>query len=558
MNTLTMKKNSRKYYILTILYGELREHRYGEFYQLCEAANITNDELVRKLHTRRNLGLPFREMIYYDMMMVLIDRVMEDSALEELFSQLFKPRFPKATELYSDVCAYYVKYKKTTLPDAICDRKDALNKNEDNFFQYLLGRDDTPFTIERSASDYNNQMKYMDFLFYMTEDEALDKVLNVIKFKNSDESVYPSRQYDRLIKLRKEKLAEYLQVDENQLASTIHAIMDIDKTETGAALRRGIGGLIEQVGKRTITSQNGSWGWHDELIAPTSIIKSSPEYKPDVEKIIDNYYKSVMISDILPEVDKNNIEKVYESKYTKIEIARGSFCGSIENDYQAILYMYEMSRIYKMFAVMMEQYYRDFSWEKITGKNFEQRYQMIVNDYKNVVSTKDAQIASLARENESLSIKQIGDKDEIAKKYEAQVKKLNKDVEDREHEILRLKGQIAAQNEFIELLNKPEEQEIEFEPDIEALQTKRYLFVGAADEALPELRRKFPNSKFAISETTNISAVEVDAVVFLIRWMSHSMFYKIKSITKLAELPWVYCNTKSFNQICYDMQSGLF
>lgn len=154
--------------------------------------------------------------------------------------------------------------------------------------------------------------------------------------KNSNESVYPSRQYDRLIKLRKEKLAEYLRVDENQLASTIHATMDIIKSESGAPLRKGIGGLVEQIGKRTITSQNGSWGWHDELISPRNIIKDSPEYKPDVEKIIDNYYKSVMLSEIIPEADKNNKENIRESKYTKIEIARGVFCGSIENDYQAM------------------------------------------------------------------------------------------------------------------------------------------------------------------------------------------------------------------------------
>lgn len=84
------------------------------------------------------------------------------------------------------------------------------------------------------------------------------------------------------------------------------------------------------------------------------------------------------------------------------------------------------------------------------------------------------------------------------------------------------------------------------------LQNKRFLFVGHIGEALPELKHKFPNSIFMESETASLSGVEVDAIVMLIKWMSHSMFYKIKS-SALAQAKTIMCNTKNIETILQKM-----
>ncbi len=51
------------------------------------------------------------------------------------------------------------------------------------------------------------------------------------------------------------------------------------------------------------------------------------------------------------------------------------------------------------------------------------------------------------------------------------------------------------------------------------------------------------------SETDNLSGIEVDAVVMLIKWMSHSMYYKIKSAGSLSQTKVIMCNSKNINII---------
>ena len=105
------------------------------------------------------------------------------------------------------------------------------------------------------------------------------------------------------------------------------------------------------------------------------------------------------------------------------------------------------------------------------------------------------------------------------------------------------------QEEFITELNK---NEIELQKNtysLETLQSKRYLFVGRIGDTLPELKHRFPNSLFMETESYNLSQIDVDAIVMLIKWMSHSMFYKLKSSRKLSNTKIIMCNTKNIDTI---------
>ena len=57
------------------------------------------------------------------------------------------------------------------------------------------------------------------------------------------------------------------------------------------------------------------------------------------------------------------------------------------------------------------------------------------------------------------------------------------------------------------------------------------------------------------SETDDISNVSADAVVMLIRNMSHKMFFKYKASPNVNSLPVVYCNTRNMENIYSDMYS---
>ena len=53
---------------------------------------------------------------------------------------------------------------------------------------------------------------------------------------------------------------------------------------------------------------------------------------------------------------------------------------------------------------------------------------------------------------------------------------------------------------------------------------------------------------FLDSPAKDISA-DVDAVVFLIKYMSHALFYKVQNAASLNDVPRVYCNNRNINNI---------
>lgn len=101
-------------------------------------------------------------------------------------------------------------------------------------------------------------------------------------------------------------------------------------------------------------------------------------------------------------------------------------------------------------------------------------------------------------------------------------------IENKDSEIADLKRQLEYQERFISELNKTDSEDTSNTYDLELVQ--RFLVVGYISDVLPEIKHKFPNSIFMESKTSNLSGIEVDAVVMLIKWMMQSMFYRVKLI----------------------------
>ena len=59
------------------------------------------------------------------------------------------------------------------------------------------------------------------------------------------------------------------------------------------------------------------------------------------------------------------------------------------------------------------------------------------------------------------------------------------------------------------------------------------------------MRRRFPSSIFMETNTVDISQIKVDAVVYLIQAMGHSMYYKCKNTSALQEARVIYYNGRS-------------
>ena len=123
-----------------------------------------------------------------------------------------------------------------------------------------------------------------------------------------------------------------------------------------------------------------------------------------------------------------------------------------------------------------------------------------------------------------------------------------KKLDQKDEEIARLRKELALKDAYIELISQPDEEIATTAYDKDAVAAHKYLFVGRWQEAYPGLKKAFPNSVFLDSPAKDISA-DVDAVVFLIKYMSHALFYKVQNAASLNDVPRVYCNNRNINNI---------
>ena len=145
---------------------------------------------------------------------------------------------------------------------------------------------------------------------------------------------------------------------------------------------------------------------------------------------------------------------------------------------------------------------------------------------------------------------------QICQKHAHELAEKDRAIAERAGEIEKLQKQIQLQQEYLNLVNAAEEPDVAETLDISRLYGKRFLFVGKLHESNAKLKQAFPTSIFMETDTTNIKSLKVDGVVFLIRNMGHSMYYKVMQNNQFAELPKIYCNSRNINNIYQAMLLG--
>ncbi len=186
----------------------------------------------------------------------------------------------------------------------------------------------------------------------------------------------------------------------------------------------------------------------------------------------------------------------------------------------------------------------------------ENRYDRIIAEYEREASLQHSLYRSLQKENARLlELIKSKDRDPELEKF---TRESNKELERALKEIEHLKGVIRSQEDYIgEIVN--EQNEAEAGPvkplyDLSELQSKKYLFVSDVDSCFRELRRVFPGSTFMTANTDDISSIKVDAVVYLIKCMSHSMYYKVQNLYGASDVPIIRYNGKNLELLYQEMQ----
>lgn len=397
--TPEQRKQGRKYCILQLLSWDIDKARFDELQQLYETANIDNQKIVHKLYAKRNIGYFFTDMIYYDIMYVLVDEIMDNNSLEDFFKELYAKRFSHILTAFLNIEKEYD--LNNHIPDLFVKRFPKMKGIETVYYKYLVYASETFQDIEIfKGIDFEKDMYYLNYSFYMTDKDNED---TFFKF-NDDEEIFESKLFQKYLNNRKKDLAEYLNIQVMNLPRYIHNEMKshdrdgVDENDLGGTpLRGGCVGIAEYATKSIIVNKNGGNFWYELVTNDQTHFRGLLKYVPDVESIITYYYKSLIKSKFIDKKDS-------KENFTKITLSRECVSANPKDDFMGILFMYELDVLYKMFSTMMEKYYQDFSWEKITKTDLISRYEKILENQQKLLSEKNNKISELHRNITNLSL----------------------------------------------------------------------------------------------------------------------------------------------------------
>lgn len=178
--------------------------------------------------------------------------------------------------------------------------------------------------------------------------------------------------------------------------------------------------------------------------------------------------------------------------------------------------------------------------------------------YKEEVKKKERKIEEQKQEIESLKnvINALSKNDD--QKTDRSEKKLIREIKRLEGLLLKKDGEVdeaekrsAELLEYIELIESgydAEEETIDVSVNISDLQQKRFVFVcDNIDNIYPELRRRFKDSIFMESLNASPAYGKIDAVVFVTRHISHSLYFKAKSM--YDGIPMIHFTRKNIDEM---------
>lgn len=527
-----------------VLFGDVLDCNYERIQKLLEAEDISSEQMADMVDEQRYIKYDFEEMAFADLVCLLSNRIALNPMLGEMFVSLYSEKYCNVPQIVKSITKKGLAKNKRKI--------DRLSKEEVAFCFYLLmdigidsrwtglGLDFEAYSLLKAATHFGE-------VYLTSEYEGVEEALLALTFSETEDSIFQSRQFAKFLSKRMKEIAEFLGVEENEVNKTLAGDMvfsnDIEEKYYQSKAAKGISAqvLIENNGTSCWLGDFEGCGYRDE---------------PDIDRMIRSYYMIQVF--IMYEHAMDNT-----GRFTKLDLSRG-WDVNPERDVQGICYMYCLDVFCKMFNELMKEYYKAFFEGKFAPRDTAQDLQMEdrLNEQNLVIEKQKEQIASLEKQIVSLEAQSLKNKhmeresEKMLMECERKNQKLGKEIEKSNEEITHLKDFIESQNEFLAMLNQTEEGEVG-SVDMDMLQTKRYLFVGKTSEALPDLKKKFPGSVFMETETKDISGIHVNSIVFLTKWMSHGMYYKVRNSKIFREVPLANCNTKNIDRIYYDMDRQL-
>lgn len=542
------KEYMKKAFTIQMITEYQFRHNLECLQELYESAGFKdNRKLAERLRTDRKILFGPYENMYIDMIHLLADEIIVNKELADQYISIFEKRYNiNARSIVEKMSVDHIREQMGK--EKVRSLERTVQKMTTKYFGilhsyplaeeqflvfailYMLPVSQIAFPVKHSDDEYDRT------LTPFVAGDVIDKMYDGLLSEKMDwcESFLESDVYRKYIRKRISELAEAYDTDTSGLVSMIESFFSKDAN-------------VEEHYLRTVymfRRHHLSFHWREQVLYDSN---GKMKYKPDVMGIMEDYYRSCVIGCWLEEKC---------SEITKAGIL-GTKTEDPERDMDNIRGMCEVDVICQMYQDLLEEYYMNFSFDLLSNERMQEKYEKQLKDAEKEASVQNSHYQELQKENERLMglVKNMGkDADAAVRQYRRET---SKELETVSAENEKLKGLIKSQEEYIEALEKEEETVKMFRKpiyDLPALQSKKYLFVGHMDNDFGKLKKKFPNSVFMTENTDNISNINVDAIVYLIKCMSHSMYYKVQNQYGSSGMPIIRYNGNNLELLYQEMQ----
>ena len=530
------------YLMLRILLKDAYGPDYTFLRRMYNLLGITNEEIYEK-SSDPLISSHDSNAFFADLAVLIYDKAKEDTTVISTFTDVVKSVYPSYSAIPCDRLElrdyytivtdnnYFLKKQKFISEAYFEDSRDLFSRKKTMVRDYM-----------DSSLQFNSGEKvFEDPLYKKYLSRRLTELAEYCNKYYHRDDVTTENLYEVLFEGMRSHSAQLEDMMHDKQTRTLYfqVYAGITNMATRTVLRNG--------GPMLAYETNPMAAEHGEL------------YHPDVEEIVNDFYREYVRIEAYKHVTSHwdtvqdrgeKISKLYLSRMCVPEPAYVLNC---------IQFLFNIDILNHLYEKLKKRYYLSFSWEKQnymaasqTMQDTITELQGFLKDYQTRLDSANEKVAYYKGKAESKSVKQnnMAELSHIEASFEKQIDK-------KDAEINRLRRELEIKNAYIELISKPEEETVFAPVDISLIQSKRYLFVGRWQEAYPELKKTFPNSLF-MDTVMKEPSPEIDAVVFLIKYMSHAMFYKIQNDSSLKEIKRVYCNNKNINTLYSDIYRAIF
>lgn len=524
----------------TILINDIINQKYNNIQILHEMVDPDYSKLLRRRYKNKNIfsyKYSNEQLIFFDIVSIILEGFKENEVVRKRFIQLYEPFYlDNAKDVIQRVEERGVDERLLTPP------KDLDSMLPLSYAHVVLGEikelEDSPIwdTIAKS-----NVEEAYDFREQELKENAK------ISFPRENKSVIESRAFKNYVNRNRVCLSKFLGCKEDELATEINALV-IEDLNPKYIIDNGFAMVRPSINKKLmLASHKISYIGFENALFQCEGEEISSHRLVDVDRVINDYYISKAIKECL----------VKGEEFTKIYLAQECITKNPENDLEEILELYTMDVLCRMYNSLMDAYYETFSWDRLTNIDKNTIHKNTIRKLEEENDSLRIKLDAISKENTSLKILNVKDTNQVLYEYESENNKLRKELEELQDKTNRQNIFIKSQNELIEELQKKSPIDESSKFDFSILKNKKYLFLCKYEKMISEFQELFPNSKFMKNATKDISSIDCDCVVVLTRYISHSMYHKVKQNSAYKDKQYIMCNSTSTNSIMKEMCQAL-